>query len=153
MPPESGARQDAVPEPRWDEHRAENGGGPYALTRMKKLTPYLDHGFLEIDNNSAERAMRCVALGRKNYLFVGSEGGGKSAANRSSCEIAEKSTARCILSGLLRFTIENEIDDTGADDGDRSTKTMTRSRSILNEDSRRAIRPPSFAICAVKFAR
>jgi len=32
------------------------------------------------DNNSAERAMRCVALGRKNYLFVGSEGGGKSAA-------------------------------------------------------------------------
>ena len=47
---------------------------------MKKLRPYLDHGFLEIDNNSAERAMRCVALGRKNYLFVGSEGGGKSAA-------------------------------------------------------------------------
>ncbi len=52
----------------------------YALTRMKKLRPYLDHGFLEIDNNSAERAMRCVALGRKNYLFVGSEGGSKSAA-------------------------------------------------------------------------
>jgi len=52
----------------------------YALTRMKRLRPYLDHGFLEIDNNSAERAMRCVALGRKNYLFVGSEGGGKSAA-------------------------------------------------------------------------
>ena len=47
---------------------------------MKKLRPYLDHGCLEIDNNSAERAMRCVALGRKNYLFVGSEGGGKSAA-------------------------------------------------------------------------
>ncbi len=48
----------------------------YALTRMKKMRPYLDHGFLEIDNNSAERAMRCVALGRKNYLFVGSKGGG-----------------------------------------------------------------------------
>ncbi len=52
----------------------------YALTRMKKLRPYLDHGFLELDNNSAERSMRCVALGRKNYLFMGSEGGGKSAA-------------------------------------------------------------------------
>ena len=52
----------------------------YALTRMKRLRPYLDHGFLEIDNNSAERAMRCVALGRKNYLFVGSKGGGKAAA-------------------------------------------------------------------------
>jgi transposase len=52
----------------------------YALTRMKKMRPYLDHGILELDNNSAERSMRCVALGRKNYLFMGSEGGGKSAA-------------------------------------------------------------------------
>lgn len=52
----------------------------YALTRIKKLRPYLDHGFLEIDNNSAERAVKPVALGRKNYLFVGSEGGGKAAA-------------------------------------------------------------------------
>lgn len=52
----------------------------YGLTRMKKLRPYLDHGFLEIDNNAAERAMKPVAIGRKNYLFVGSKGGGKSAA-------------------------------------------------------------------------
>ncbi|MGJ8535488.1 MAG: IS66 family transposase [Alphaproteobacteria bacterium] len=52
----------------------------YALTRIKKLRPYIDHGILELDNNSAERSMRCVALGRKNYLFMGSEGGGKSAA-------------------------------------------------------------------------
>ena len=52
----------------------------YALSRMKKLRPYLDHGFLEIDNNAAERAMKTVALGRKNYLFVGSQGGGKAAA-------------------------------------------------------------------------
>ncbi len=52
----------------------------YALSRFKKLRPYLDHGYLEADNNGAERAMKSVALGRKNYLFVGSEGGGKSAA-------------------------------------------------------------------------
>jgi len=52
----------------------------YALTRIKKLRPYLDHGWLEADNNCAERAMKSVALGRKNYLFVGSEGGGKAAA-------------------------------------------------------------------------
>jgi transposase len=52
----------------------------YALTRIKNLRPYLDHGFLEIDNNPAERAMKPVAIGRKNYLFVGSEGGGKAAA-------------------------------------------------------------------------
>ena len=52
----------------------------YALTRVARLRPYLDHGILEIDNNTAERAMRSVALGRKNYLFVGSEAGGKAAA-------------------------------------------------------------------------
>lgn len=52
----------------------------YALTRMKRLRPYLDRGFLEIDNNCAERAMKAIAIGRKNYMFVGSEGGGRSAA-------------------------------------------------------------------------
>ena len=52
----------------------------YALTRMERLRPYLDHGILELDNNVAERSMRAIALGRKNYLFVGSEAGGKAAA-------------------------------------------------------------------------
>ena len=52
----------------------------YALGRMKKMRGYLENGFLELDNNCAERSIRCVALGRKNYLFVGSEGGGKAAA-------------------------------------------------------------------------
>lgn len=52
----------------------------YALSRLPRLRPYLEHGVLEIDNNQAERAIRGVALGRKNYLFMGSEGGGKAAA-------------------------------------------------------------------------
>ena len=52
----------------------------YALARMRKLRPYLDQGCLEADNNCAERALKPVALGRKNFLFVGSEGGGRSAA-------------------------------------------------------------------------
>ncbi len=52
----------------------------YAITRLKRLRPYLDSGMLELDNNTAERAMRPIALGRKNYLFMGSEGGGRSAA-------------------------------------------------------------------------
>lgn len=52
----------------------------YALSRLKRLRPYLDHGTLEIDNNAAERAMRTVALGRKNWLFAGSPAGGRSAA-------------------------------------------------------------------------
>jgi hypothetical protein len=41
---------------------------------------YCDDGHLEIDNNAAERALRAVALRRKNYLFAGSDRGGESAA-------------------------------------------------------------------------
>ena len=52
----------------------------YGLTRMKRVQPYLNHGVLELDNNTAERAMRSVAIGRKNYLFVGSLTGGRAAA-------------------------------------------------------------------------
>jgi transposase len=52
----------------------------YALSRMPKARKYLDHGFLEMDNNTAERAIRPVTLGRKNYLFMGSEAGGGAAA-------------------------------------------------------------------------
>jgi len=52
----------------------------HALTRMNRLRPYLNHGILELDNNTAERGMRALAHGPKNYLFVGSEAGGKAAA-------------------------------------------------------------------------
>jgi hypothetical protein len=52
----------------------------YALTRMKRLLDYLDHGSLELDNNTAERSMRGIAIGRKNYMFVGSERSGSSVA-------------------------------------------------------------------------
>ncbi len=52
----------------------------YALSRWPALTRFLDGGKLEIDNNAAERALRVVALGRKNYLFAGSNAGGERAA-------------------------------------------------------------------------
>ena len=52
----------------------------YGLTRMARMRPDLGHGILELDNNTAERARRPVALGRKNDLLVGSQTGGKSAA-------------------------------------------------------------------------
>jgi transposase len=52
----------------------------YALGRWDALTRYLGDGRLAIDNNTAERALRCVALGRKNYLFAGSDTGGERAA-------------------------------------------------------------------------
>jgi len=52
----------------------------YALSRWEALTRYCDDGRIEIDNNAAERALRCVALGRKNFLFAGSDAGGERAA-------------------------------------------------------------------------
>jgi transposase len=52
----------------------------YALVRWTALTRYRDDGRIEIDNNAAERSLRAVALGRKNYLFAGSDAGGERAA-------------------------------------------------------------------------
>ena len=52
----------------------------YALSRWRALNRYTDDGLLEIDNSAAERALRAVALGRKNFLFAGSDCGGERAA-------------------------------------------------------------------------
>lgn len=52
----------------------------YALSRWRALTRYTEDGKFEIDNSAAERALRAVALGRKNYLFAGSDAGGERAA-------------------------------------------------------------------------
>ena len=52
----------------------------YALARWDALVRFIDDGRIEIDNNSAERALRAVAIGRKNYLFAGSDRGGERAA-------------------------------------------------------------------------
>jgi hypothetical protein len=52
----------------------------YALTRWTALTRYADDGRIEIDNNAAERSIRDAALGRKNWLFTGSDAGGQRAA-------------------------------------------------------------------------
>jgi hypothetical protein len=51
----------------------------YALSRWPALIRYADDGRLEIDNNAAERSIRPLALGRKNYLFAGSDAGGERA--------------------------------------------------------------------------
>jgi len=59
---------------------ALSGAIYYALARWQALTRYCTDGRIEIDNNAAERALRTVALGRKNYLFVGSDAGGERAA-------------------------------------------------------------------------
>ncbi|MDE2179175.1 MAG: IS66 family transposase [Xanthomonadaceae bacterium] len=52
----------------------------YGRKRWGALTRFLDEGTAEIDNNAAERAMRAIAIGRKNWLFAGSIAGGERAA-------------------------------------------------------------------------
>ena len=52
----------------------------YARNQWRALIRFIEDGVLEADNNTAENALRPIALGRKNYLFVGSEHGGHRAA-------------------------------------------------------------------------
>lgn len=52
----------------------------YTTKLWAALTRYTEDGMLEIDNNRAERAIRPIAVGRKNWLFAGSDKGGKAAA-------------------------------------------------------------------------
>ena len=53
----------------------------YALSRWDPLSVYVDDGRVEIDNNTAERAIRPIGIGRKNWLFAGSDTGGERIAN------------------------------------------------------------------------
>jgi len=52
----------------------------YFLSLVPYLQNYIEHPFARLDNNPAERALKLVVIGRKNWMFVGSEGGGKAAA-------------------------------------------------------------------------
>jgi hypothetical protein len=81
----------------------------YALKLWAALVLYSSDGRIEIDNNAAERALRTVALGRKNFLFAGSDAGGERAAAIYSLIGSAK------LNGLdpeayLRFVIERIAD-------------------------------------------
>jgi hypothetical protein len=52
----------------------------YARSRWEALTRYIEDGRLEISNNAVENALRCIGIGRKNWLFLGSDSGGQRAA-------------------------------------------------------------------------
>ena len=82
-----------------------DGAVRYALSRWTALTRNRDDGRIEIDNNAAERSLRTVALGRKNWLLTGSDDGG----DRAAAIYSFLSTAQ--LNGLnteayLRFLFE-----------------------------------------------
>jgi transposase len=56
----------------------------YTLSNWEALQRFAEDGDLEIDNNGAERSLRGVAVGRRNWTFFGSDGGGRTAAVLSS---------------------------------------------------------------------
>lgn len=89
----------------------------YAMTRWEALGRFIDDGTIEIDNNPAERCIRPIALGRKNWLFAGSDKGGERAAGiLSLIETAKlngldpEAYLRAVLERIADHPI-NRIDD------------------------------------------
>jgi transposase len=81
----------------------------YALGNWRALNVYVEDGRIEIDNNTAERTLRGVVLGRKNYLHFGSDSGGSRAA------IIYSLVGTCKLNGVdpyayLRHVLERIAD-------------------------------------------
>ena len=68
------------------------------LKQWDALNEYCRNGWVELDNNLCENALRVVALGRRNYMFFGSDGGGDSAAVMYSL------IGSCKLNGFLLTT-------------------------------------------------
>jgi len=77
----------------------------YALSNWEALIRYAGDGDLEIDNNGAERSLRGVAVGRKNWLFFGSDNGGRTAAVLTSF------IATCKRLGIDPFAYLRDIFD------------------------------------------
>lgn len=75
----------------------------YALNQWEALTRYVDNPILDIDNNVSERALRMVCIGRKNFLFAGSEAGAKRAA------IIYSLVASCKLKGIDPFAYFQDV--------------------------------------------
>jgi transposase len=75
----------------------------YALRHWQALTRYLADGFLDIDNNVAERTLRHIAIGRKNWLFAGSANGAQTAATLFSV------TSSCHRHGVDVFAYLHDI--------------------------------------------
>ena len=84
-------------------HRVSILVGRYALTRWSALCRFLDEGRIELDNNPVERAIRPIALGRKNHLFAGSDGG----AARWATVASLLATAK--LNGVEPFAYLKEV--------------------------------------------
>jgi len=81
----------------------------YTLNQWESLTYYVQNGAVSIDNNAAERQIKPFAVGRKNWLFMGSPDGAKAAANLYSLiETAKLNDVN--PEGYLKFLMEHTID-------------------------------------------
>ena len=105
-------------------------------TLWPALTRYCDDGHLEIDNNAAERALRAVALGRKNYLFAGSDAGGERAAAIYSL----------IGIGQTQRSRSRSLSARGADPHRRSSHQPHRGAAALESRRQRATRKRSRSV-------
>jgi transposase len=89
----------------------------YTLNQWTALTRFIEDGELEADNNLGENALRPICLGRKNYLFVGSDAGGRRAAILyslvRSCERHDVNAWQYLRDVLIRISTHpaSQIDD------------------------------------------
>jgi transposase len=89
----------------------------YAGRQWVALTRFLGDPALPLDNNAAERALRVAALGRKNFLFVGSDEGGENLASLytlvSTCEVNRINAFRYLRDVLIRVQThpQSQLDD------------------------------------------
>jgi len=81
----------------------------YAINRCEALSRLVTDGRLEMDNNTAKKAMRCIALGRKNYLFAGSHIGGERAPSNYTIVQTAKFNGGD-LEAYLRYTLTKVAD-------------------------------------------
>jgi hypothetical protein len=77
----------------------------YTIAHWKGLIRFLDDGRLEVDNNTVERTMRPIALGRRNHLFAGDDGGAE------TWSILASLLATAKLNGVDPFTWLNDVLD------------------------------------------
>jgi hypothetical protein len=83
----------------------------YVLNQWECLIYYLQDGSVDIDNNATERQIKPFAVGRGNWMFMGSPDGARSAANLYSIIETAKLNHRN-PEGYLKFLLEHKIDDT-----------------------------------------
>jgi len=102
----------------------------YALNQWDALTTYTTHGFLNIDNNPAERALKRVAIGRKNWLFAGNDQAAENHARLwsliASCERHRVDPQRYLTSVLAKIgqtPVEQFLPDVWAAEDKAQPKT------------------------------